>query len=145
VSGRRTLVAWIVGVQALAFPCLAFATLMGGIAVRPETSGAIMAAVLALPLIAFGLIALACAQALRRRLSGRLVYSPPVVAAASCAGIVAALPVAWGLGMAWRWFAGPESDSDALLPVAAAITGGLLLLGSAAGVAFATRRAPVTP
>ena len=141
-DGRRVLAAWIVGLQILAFPCLAFGTMMGAIGIRPETDLLIRVIVYSLPLLAEGAVAFVCAQALHARLASRLAYSPVVVALASMAGIIAATPVPWALLVAFGRFVGPDFDSDAFVPIAVAAAGLFFMIGSAVGVMIGSRPRP---
>jgi acid phosphatase family membrane protein YuiD len=140
----RVLAAWIVGGQLLTLPCLALGTMMGAIAIRPETDPATRVLVYALPLLVEGMVAFAVALTLRARLARGLSYSPLVVALASCGGMVLALLVASAALMAWQRLV-PGFDSDVFGIAAACVTGVLLIMASGMGVLLATRGEQVAP
>jgi hypothetical protein len=146
-DARRVLIRWILGMQLLAFPCVAFGGLMSLIAVRPgrgSTGTKLM--VLLGSCVLEGGVALICGMALRKRLE-RLSYSPLVVALGSCAGLFGATLVLAGLAAGMARLLSPEMSEWlsmstwpllVLLPIAALGLG----LGSALGVRVGCRYHP---
>ena len=142
--GRGVLAAWILGGQLLTLPCVGLATMMGAIAMRPETDLATRVMFYSLPLFVEGMVAFVVALALRARLARRVSYSPLVVALANCAGMVLAVLVPLGALMAWQRLV-PGFDSDSLEIVVAGVTGVLLITAPGMGALLATRGGQVEP
>lgn len=137
-DARRVLTAWIVVPQLLAFPILAFGTMV--VLLHMRGSDTRVPVVLALPFLVEGAIAFASAVVLRERLKDRLTFSPFAVALGSCIGLFVGTLLVGTLALAWQRSARGLLAPGRFVPIAVLSVACGLAVGSSLGVWAGSRQ-----